>query len=77
MKKTIAIVIFNALLVIFALVTIVPFVWMLVSSFATNADIVSISDSLFPKPTTLDNYTVFNRHSTSWAYLETLCLFVL
>lgn len=57
MKKTIAIVIFNALLVIFALVTIVPFVWMLVSSFATNADIVSISDSLFPKPTTLDNYT--------------------
>jgi multiple sugar transport system permease protein len=46
-------------IVLFALafITIVPFIWMLISSFATNSDIVKITSSIFPVPTTLANYT--------------------
>lgn len=64
MKNTVAKIAFNIILILFALVTVIPFVWMFISSFATNGDIVSISDNLFPKPSTLDNYrniqTTFN-----------------
>lgn len=39
-----------------AIVTIVPFIWMLVSSFAPNSEIVKVTGGLFPRPTTIDNY---------------------
>lgn len=56
MQQTFKRVVFNAVLLVLALLTVIPFVWMLVSSFATNSDIVRISDSLFPRPSTLANY---------------------
>lgn len=56
MKAKIGKVLFNLVLLVLALVTVVPFVWMIISSFATNSDIMSSGGSLFPKPTTIDNY---------------------
>jgi len=47
----------NVVVVFFAIVTIIPFAWMLVSSFATNSEIVKIGGSLFPTMSTLQNYT--------------------
>lgn len=36
--------------------TIVPFIWMFISSFAPNSDIVRVEAGLFPTPTTIANY---------------------
>lgn len=47
----------TVILLVLAFITIVPFIWMLLSSFAPNSDIVKIGGSLFPIPTTLSNYT--------------------
>lgn len=57
-KKTrnVVSIIVTILLLALALVTIVPFIWMFVSSFATNSEIVKITGGIFPAPTTLDNY---------------------
>ena len=47
---------FTALLFAVALITIVPFIWMFISSFAPNSEIVKVTGGLFPKPSTLANY---------------------
>ncbi|EUJ33702.1 ABC transporter permease [Listeria floridensis FSL S10-1187] len=47
---------FNGILLILAIITVIPFVWMLVSSFATNAEIVKVNGGFFPKMSTLENY---------------------
>lgn len=47
---------FNIFLWILALITIIPFVWMFISSFAPNSDIVSINGGFFPKSSTVANY---------------------
>lgn len=49
-------VILNLILIFIAGVTILPFVWMLFSSFAPNSEIVKIGGSFLPIPQTLDNY---------------------
>lgn len=54
--RTIGSVILTVLLFIVALITIVPFLWMFISSFAPNSEIVKINGGLFPTPSTLDNY---------------------
>lgn len=51
--KTIAL---NSILVILSLITIVPFIWMLLSSFAPNSEIVKIGGSLFPTSSSISNY---------------------
>lgn len=51
--KTIAL---NSILFILSLITIVPFIWMLLSSFAPNSEIVKIGGSLFPTPSSISNY---------------------
>lgn len=55
-RTTVVGVILTVLLFILALITIIPFVWMLLSSFAPNSEIVKVTGSLFPAPTTVDNY---------------------
>ena len=54
--RTIGSVILTVLLFVVALITIVPFLWMFISSFAPNSEIVKINGGLFPTPSTLDNY---------------------
>ena len=50
------IILFNIVLLLLSFVTVVPFVWMLISSFAPNSEIVKIGGSLFPTPSTFSNY---------------------
>lgn len=50
-------IILTSVLFILALVTVIPFIWMFVSSFAPNSDIVNVNGGLFPAPSTLGNYT--------------------
>lgn len=54
--KKVGSIILTLLLFIAALITIVPFIWMFVSSFAPNSEIVKITGGIFPVPSTLSNY---------------------
>ncbi|TCD53814.1 carbohydrate ABC transporter permease [Alloscardovia theropitheci] len=49
-------IVLTVFLFVVAAITIVPFLWMFISSFAPNSEIVKINGGLFPAPTTLDNY---------------------
>lgn len=49
-------IILNCLLLIIGIITFIPFLWMLVSSFAPNSTIVSLGNGLFPTPSTINNY---------------------
>lgn len=44
-------------LILAGIVTVVPFVWMVLSSFKTNAEISSLHQTLIPQEFTFDNYT--------------------
>ena len=46
----------NTLLLIFSVVTILPFLWMLSSSFKTNAEISALSQHFLPQNPTWQNY---------------------
>ena len=46
----------NVLLGLLGIITVIPFVWMFLSSFKHNTEIVSLSQSFFPKEFTFDNY---------------------
>lgn len=54
--KRVSTIIFNLILLIMAVITIIPFIWMLISSFAPNSEIVKIGGSFWPDQFTLDNY---------------------
>lgn len=56
MIQKIKVFIFNLILCLLSFITIVPFMWMLISSFAPNSEIVKIGGSLFPMPSTFSNY---------------------
>ena len=49
-------IILTALLFVATIITIVPFIWMFISSFAPNSEIVKVTGGLFPRPSTIDNY---------------------
>ena len=48
--------ILTALLFVVAFITVVPFIWMLISSFAPNSEIVKVTGGLFPTPSSVENY---------------------
>ncbi|MET3729208.1 multiple sugar transport system permease protein [Fictibacillus halophilus] len=50
------------ILVVYAIITVIPFLWALSSSFKTLGEIVSVSINFIPKDFTLDNYKqIFTR----------------
>lgn len=55
-KKIFFRLLFGTILLILTVFTVIPFVWMFVSSFAPNSEIVKIGGSFFPTPSTLSNY---------------------
>jgi len=59
--KILKIVMLHAFLLIIAMITVIPFVWMLVSSFAPNSDIVKIGGSFFPTMSTFQNYIMIQE----------------
>ncbi|WP_018142508.1 carbohydrate ABC transporter permease [Alloscardovia criceti] len=56
MWRRVGSIILTVFLFIIAVITIVPFLWMFISSFAPNSEIVKINGGLFPTPTTIENY---------------------
>lgn len=56
MKKFVQKGFFQLFLLLAAVVVTVPFVWMLVSSFAPNSEIVKVNGPLFPHMSTFGNY---------------------
>ena len=61
MKKKVAKITVNAILILFGLVTIYPFVWMVFSSFKKNSEILALHQQLLPKEFILDNYINMNE----------------
>lgn len=61
MMKSIKTIILNIILLVMAIITIIPFLWMLVSSFAPNSEIVKIGGSLIPGTFTLNNYVTIQE----------------
>lgn len=55
-KRVINIALFVVLLFV-GILTVVPFVWMVLSSFKTNAEISALNQTLLPLEFTLENYT--------------------
>lgn len=49
-------IVLTLLMFLVAFYTIVPFIWMLLGSFAPNSEIVKVNGSLLPRPSTLANY---------------------
>lgn len=47
---------FNLILLLIAIITVIPFIWMFISSFAPNSEIVKVGGSFWPGEFTLDNY---------------------
>ncbi|GEN57550.1 sugar ABC transporter permease [Halolactibacillus alkaliphilus] len=54
--KQVKVILFNLILLAFSILTVVPFVWMLVSSFKPNSEIVKIGGSFLPDTFTIQNY---------------------
>lgn len=49
-------IIFGIILAIWGLITIIPFAWMILSSFKTNPEIVSLTPTIFPEEWTMNNF---------------------
>ncbi len=56
MLHKVKVTLFNLLLLFFSFITVFPFVWMLVSSFKSNSEIVKIDGSFWPEHFSLSNY---------------------
>lgn len=50
------------LLVFLGICTLVPFIWMILSSFKSNAEINALQQTLFPKDFTFKNYITMNNN---------------
>ena len=56
MKKKILSAVLFVILVLVGVLTVVPFIWMVLSSFKTNAEISALHQTLLPQQFTLENY---------------------
>lgn len=61
MKSKLKIVVLNVVLTFLGVCTMLPFVWMLLSSFKENSEIVALVQTLFPKEFTFENYISIQR----------------
>ena len=57
MKKRILKSILNIVLLMVGLITVFPFIWMILSSFKSNEEISALNQTLLPQNFTLENYT--------------------
>lgn len=55
-RKKPAALVLNLVLIFFSILTILPFVWMVCSSFKTNVEISSLTQTFFPQSLNFDNY---------------------
>ena len=64
-RRVMSIVLFIAL-ILMGILTVVPFVWMVLSSFKTNAEISALEQTLLPQQFTLENYTSLQSNFNFW-----------
>ena len=55
-KRAAASAVLNIALLVFGLLSVVPFVWMIMSAFKSNAEILALSQSFIPLKPTMDNF---------------------
>lgn len=60
MKKTVCKILLYGFLIVMAVITIMPFVWMVLSSFKTNAEILAYDQKLMPEVFMIENYHRMN-----------------
>lgn len=63
-------ILFNILVILFAVLSLFPLYWLFTSSFKNSSDVVKMPPDWFPKTITLDNYIdVFNNQpALRWAF---------
>jgi multiple sugar transport system permease protein/raffinose/stachyose/melibiose transport system permease protein len=57
MKEKISKLLLNIVLTIVGVVTVLPFIWMVFSSFKQNSEITALEQTIIPKAFTFENYT--------------------
>lgn len=57
MRKRVLSIVLSIVLMLVGIITVIPFVWMVLSSFKTNEEIGALQQTLLPKFPTLENYT--------------------
>lgn len=57
MKRNLRSILLNLVLIALGILTVLPFIWMLFSSFKHNSEIVSLNQTFIPLEFTLSNYT--------------------
>ena len=67
-KKQFQKIIVNGFLIAMAVITITPFVWLLLSSFKPNVEILAQNQSLFPKEFIFTNYQKVNTQFNFMRY---------
>ena len=62
MKQKISSILLNIVLILIGIVTVIPFVWMFLSSFKENKEINSLMQTLIPQKFTFQNYVKMNEN---------------
>ena len=57
-------------LAVWGFITFVPFIWMILSSFKTNPEIMQLNPSILPKNFTFDNFIKLFRDMNFAVYLK-------
>ncbi|MBF6977601.1 carbohydrate ABC transporter permease [Aerococcaceae bacterium zg-BR22] len=68
-------IIIGIILGLWGLITVIPFIWMIISSFKTNPEIVSMTPKFFPEKWTTNNFIeLFNRLKFNVYFKNTLII---
>lgn len=62
MKNKLTVGLLHIFLIILAIITLIPFIWMVSSSFKTNAEINALHQTILPKVVTFENYLKVNQN---------------
>lgn len=74
-QKQVLKILLNIVLILAGVLTVIPFIWMVCSSFKTNAEISALDQSLFPKEPTLINYLSLQENFDFLTYfLNSICI---
>ena len=69
-QKQVLKILLNIVLILAGVLTVIPFIWMVCSSFKTNAEISALDQSLFPKEPTLINYLSLQENFDFLTYFK-------
>ena len=61
MPKKLNSVILNVILLVMGVITVYPFIWMILSSFKQNQEIMALDQKLLPEQFTIQNYINMNE----------------